>query len=32
VIVGALDYAVTRLGRAALERDAVEHILGGGSL
>jgi hypothetical protein len=29
---GTLDYAATRLGRAALEHDAVDRILGGGSL
>lgn len=29
---GSLDYATTRLGRAALEHSAVDRILGGGSL
>lgn len=29
---GALDYATTRLGRAALQQGAVDRILGGGSL
>lgn len=30
--MGSLDYALTRLGRTALERGAVERVLGGGSL
>jgi len=30
--MGSLDYAVTRLGRAALDDAAVERILGGGSV
>jgi hypothetical protein len=30
--VGGLDYIATRLGRAAVERDAVDRILDGGSL
>ena len=29
---GSLDYAATRLGRAALEQGAVDRILGGGTL
>jgi hypothetical protein len=29
---GSLCYVATRLGRAALERDAIDRILGGGSL
>jgi hypothetical protein len=30
--MNSFDYALTRLGRAALERGAVERILGGGNL
>jgi hypothetical protein len=29
---GGLSYVATRLGRAALEQDAVDHVLSGGSL
>jgi hypothetical protein len=30
--MGALDFAITRLGRAAVEQGAVDRILGGGTL